>query len=174
MKRVFIAVEIPEKIKEEILKIQKQLLRFNGKLTERENFHLTLKFIGEISEEKIEKIKEKLREIKFKPFEAVLGKIGFFEKGERGIIWINLANCNALQKEVDKKLEEFFEKEKRFMSHLTLARVKNVKNRKEFMEELNKIKISPLEFHVGEFILKESIPQKQKHIYKDLKRYKLI
>jgi 2'-5' RNA ligase len=39
-----------ENVKEEIIKIQKQLPEFKGKLPEKENHHITLKFLGEISE----------------------------------------------------------------------------------------------------------------------------
>ena len=46
--RTFIAVDIPENVKEEIIKIQDKLPEFVGKLTELENLHLTLKFLGEI------------------------------------------------------------------------------------------------------------------------------
>jgi RNA 2',3'-cyclic 3'-phosphodiesterase len=173
MKRIFIAIEIPEEIKEEIIQIQKQLPEFKGKLTEIENLHVTLKFLGEIEEEKIEEIKKRLREIKFKGFESKIDKIGFFDNSDRGVIWIHVANCEELQKEVDNSLYGLFEKEKRFMSHLTIARTKEIKDKKIFLEELEKIKISPLGFSVKEFVLKESIPLEGKHIYKDLERYNL-
>jgi len=173
-KRTFIAIEIPEKIKKEILKIQEQLPDFGGKLTEQENFHITLKFLGEIDEFRMEKVKKRLKEIKFKTFETHLNKIGFFDNSDRGVIWIKIPNCEELQKEIDEKLDGLFEKEERFMGHLTIARTKYVEDKKKFLEELGKIKISPLKFHVKEFILKESIPKEQKHVYKNLEKYKLI
>ena len=60
--RTFIAIDIPDSIKNEIIKIQNSLPEFIGKKTEKENLHLTLKFLGEIDEEKIELIKKELRE----------------------------------------------------------------------------------------------------------------
>jgi 2'-5' RNA ligase len=53
---------------------------FYGKFTEPENLHLTLKFLGEIQESKVHEIQKKLKEIKFKIFDASLGEIGFFSK----------------------------------------------------------------------------------------------
>lgn len=112
--RTFIAIEIPEKIKREIEKIQNQLPEFDGKLTKRENLHLTLKFLGEVDEEKIEKVKEKLKEIKYKGFEAKLDKIGFLITGNHKFILMNLLHGFILQivKNCKKKLM------KRFHIHL--------------------------------------------------------
>jgi 2'-5' RNA ligase len=59
------------------------------------------------------------------------------------------------------------------MSHLTIARTKYIKDKKKFLEELNKIKISQISFNVKKFILKESIPLEGKHIYEDLEKYNL-
>ncbi len=171
--RTFISIDIPEEIKKEIIKIQEQLPEFKGKLTERENLHITLKFLGEHEKKKIEEVKKKLEEIKYKEFDAILDKIGFFDNQDRGVIWVHITNCYGLQKEIDKRLEELFEKEKRFMSHLTIARTKYIENKKRFLEGLNKIKISPLEFHVKEFFLKESIPLKQRHVYETIESYNL-
>lgn len=171
--RTFVAIEIPEEIKKEIIKIQNQLPEFDGKLTEKENFHVTLKFLGELEKEKFEEVREKLKEIKYKRFEAKLDKIDFFDNEGRGVVWVHIINCCGLQKEVDETLSGFFGKEKKFMSHLTIARTKYVRDKKKFLEELEKIKISPLEFYVNEFILKESIPLKQKHVYRDIEIYKL-
>ena len=171
--RIFIAIEIPEKIKEEIFKIQEQLPSFKGKLTERENLHVTLKFLGEIDANKVEEVKKRLAEINYRLFESKIDKIGFFDNQDRGVIWIHLPNCEKLQKEVDKKLEGLFEIEKKFMSHLTIARTKHIQDKKKFLEDLEKIKITPLEFEIKEFVLKESVLSKGKHTYQDIKRYKL-
>ncbi|RLG16235.1 RNA 2',3'-cyclic phosphodiesterase, partial [Candidatus Pacearchaeota archaeon] len=42
--RTFISIDIPEKVRKEIIKIQNELSDFKGKKTEPENLHLTLKF----------------------------------------------------------------------------------------------------------------------------------
>lgn len=176
--RTFIAIDIPEEIKEKIIDIQKKLPEFKGKLTERENLHLTLKFLGEVDENKIEKIKEKLREIKFNPFKTEIDSLGVFDnrkshKYEQSlIVWLHMKNCDALQEQIDSKLERLFEKEKRFMSHLTIARVKSVKNKKDFTEKLYKINVPKMNFYVDSFILKESKLTEKSSIYKDIEIYK--
>jgi len=172
--RTFIAIEIPEEVKEQIIEIQKRLPSFKGKLTEKENLHITLKFLGEINENKIEEVKKRLREIKYQAFDSQLENLGFFDNPNKGIVLIHLTNCEILQKEIDERLKDLFFKEKRFMSHLTIARTKQIKDKQVFLNELNKIKISPLSFKINEFNLKESIPMKDKHVYRNLENYKLI
>ena len=171
--RVFIAIEIPEKIKKEIIRIQKQLPEFKGKLTEEENLHLTLKFLGEVDEKDIEKIRKKLNEIKIKKFDSEIDSLGFFSEKFIKIIWLHISNCEELQKQIDEKLKNFFPREERFMSHLTIARVKNVKNKKEFIEQMKEIKISKMNFEIEKFELKESILTEEKPIYKDIEVYSL-
>ncbi len=168
--RTFIAIDIPESIKKEIIKIQKQLPKFAGKKTEAESLHLTLKFLGEVDEKKIEKIRKMLREIKLNSFEIQIQKIGMFSDR---IVWLGIKNCNELQKIIDNQLSRLFEMENRFMGHLTIARIKNLEGRKQFLEELRKIKLPEMKFIVKKFNLKESKPVKRGHIYRDIETYKL-
>jgi RNA 2',3'-cyclic 3'-phosphodiesterase len=177
--RTFISIDIPEDIKEEIINIQKQLPKFKGKETEKENLHLTLKFLGEVDERKIEEVKKRLREIKMNNFETEIDSIGFFDNREsklypqKLIIWLHMTNCEEIQKRIDNQLFGLFEPEKRFMAHLTIARIKNIKDKKKFIEKLNKIKISSLKFQVKNFELKKSILTEQGSIYETLERYNL-
>ena len=137
--RAFIALEIPGKIREKLFEIAKSLYDknlFSGKITEKENIHLTLKFLGEIDELQVGQIIERLREIKIKKFEAELKELGVFNENFIRIIWVHLANCDRLQNEIDEALKDLFEKERRFMGHVTIARVKSVKDKEKLFEEL--------------------------------------
>jgi 2'-5' RNA ligase len=172
MKRVFISIDIPESIKKEIRKIQDSLPEFYGKKTEPWNLHLTLKFLGEIPEEKIEEIKKRLNEIKFNRFEAEISLLGIFSENFIRIIWISIENCGELQKEIDNSLISLgFENEKRFMGHMTIARVKKIKDKKKFLEELKRIKIPELKFPVKSFHLKESVLEPEGPVYKEIETY---
>lgn len=73
--RVFISINISDKIKKEIIKIQNKLPPSKSKLTEKENLHLTSKFLDEINEKEIEEVKSELREIKFLKFVTRITKI---------------------------------------------------------------------------------------------------
>ena len=178
--RIFISIDLPEQVQRVIKKLQNQLPGFEGKKTESENLHLTLKFLGEIDKEMIIEVKRRLKEIKLKSFEAEIDEIGVFDnrrsrKYSRNlIVWVHLTNCNKLQKLVDERLDGLFPKEKRFMSHVTIARVKYLKNKNYFLGELKKIKIpSGLKFKVNNFGLKKSTLTPDGPLYETLEEYTL-
>lgn len=171
--RCFIAVDFPNEVKKEIKKIQDRLPDFIGKKTEIDNLHLTLKFLGEIDENKLEEVKKRLNEIKLKSFETKIDSIGVFSPSFIKIIWLHLINCNELQKQIDDKLSYLFKKEKRFMSHLTISRVKKVKSKNEFLKNLNKIKINNEKFNVNNFKLQKSTITSEGPKYETIEEYGL-
>jgi len=177
--RTFVSINIPEKVKKEIEKIQDKLPEFYGKKTEFENLHLTLKFLGEIDEKKVELVKKKLKEIKFEKFETEIDSLGFFDNRkskkyqQKIIIWLHMKDCEGLQKEIDEKLKDLFKPEERFMSHLTIARVKSVKDKRKFLEELKKIKIPALKFNVDCFYLMKSELDTKGSKYSVVEKYDL-
>ncbi len=171
--RLFVSIKVPPKILVKIKEIQDSLPNFVGKKTELKNIHLTLKFLGSVSSVDIEKIKSQLSQIDFSKFDVILGEIGFFDNPKNGIIWINLSNCENLQKEVDKALNGMFGKERKFTAHLTIARVKQLKNKKLFLDELHSIKYSKLFFIVDRFYLMESKLKKEGPNYFVLEEYLL-
>ena len=178
LKRCFIALELSREAINEIKRIQKLLEKqrlFAGKFTEPENLHLTLKFLGEISNEKIEEVKNRLKEIKIDKFNAELGEVGVFSKSFVKIIWIKLnGKVFGLQKEIDEKLKDLFEKEERFMSHVTIARVKNTADKKKLFEYLESINPSKISFKVEKFYLKKSELTSEGPVYEDIKEYELV
>jgi len=159
--RCFIALDFSREIVKEIERVQEEIKKKNlmiGKFTESENLHLTLKFLGEIEKERIEEIKKKLKEVKFSKFLAYIGDLGVFSSSFIKIVWVQILGKQVLdlQGEIDKKLESLFEKENRFMSHLTIARVKRVKDKKIFLEALKEIKVQNLGCEIKQFYLIKS------------------
>ena len=84
-----------------------------------------------------------------------------------------MSNCEGLQKEVDEALRGLYEKEQRFMGHLTIARVKKVQNKKKFIEDLRQINVPKRFFFIDKFYLMESKPKKEGPEYTVLEEYKL-
>lgn len=177
--RCFIALEMPREAINYIRELQKQIEKknlFTGKFTEAENLHLTLKFLGEIGEEKIKEVKERLKEVKMQSFEACLGDIGVFSSKYSSyvrVIWLKLENCDKLQKQIDEKLKEIFQPEERFMSHITIARVKHVSNRKELVDYIKNIKTKDIKFKVEQFFLKKSTLMPEGPVYEEIEVYNL-
>ena len=171
--RSFIALDFPLNINNEIQKIQ-DLIRnqnlFIGKFTESENLHLTFKFLGEVEEDKINLIKERLSKIKFNPFEVHFGKVGVFTNSFPKIIWLELRGkgLSDLQKNIDEQLKDLFEPETIFMAHLTIARIKRVFDKNKMLDYLNQIKLPKLRFIVEKFSLKKSELLESGPVYEDL------
>lgn len=172
--RTFIAIEIPSEIKKILLEAQNQLDKDKAKLKITKDFHLTLKFLGEVDETKIEEIKQKLSEIKFDSFETSLTDIGVFpNESYIRVVWIGLDdhknNIINLQKEIDSKIELLgFKKDTRFHPHVTLARVKFVEDKERFIKNLKEIKIKKETFQITEFKLIKSILTPEGPVYEDL------
>jgi len=163
MKRIFIAINLPNFIKEEILKIQNENRGLPMRWVGAQNLHITLCFIGEIEEEKIEKIKGILLEIasKYKPFYVYLDKVSIGpDKDYPRMLWITgIPNeeMKNLQKDILNSMRAFCSKneDRDYKLHITIGRIINNKFKKfhkiNFVDqEIN------LKFKVESFELMES------------------
>jgi len=131
--RCFICVEVTNQINiNKIETILDQLSEYKGIRQVKPNqLHLTLKFLGEVPEEKLLLIERQLNSIKFRSFEIEFSQLGFFPNERRPrVVWIGISKgkdeLTNLAREVDEKMLKIgFPKEKRkFSSHLTLGRIK--------------------------------------------------
>ncbi len=175
--RSFICIDFPNEIIKEIARIQELLeKKFVGKFTELENLHLTLKFLGEINNETIEKVNIILSKLEFNIFDCRLEDIGTFTfKGFPKIIWIKIAGkpIYDLQMKIDEALSEMFPKEERFMSHLTIARIKYITDKENFMKSIKNITVKKINFKVESFKLMSSDLKPLGPVYSLTKEYKL-
>jgi 2'-5' RNA ligase len=179
--RCFIAIDLPEDVKKEIFKVQTEISKISDvkmKLVEPENLHLTLKFLGEIDDAQANQIKEALNGIKFKKFEGTLNQIGIFPTPNFiRVIWIGM-EPSVLIKEMHAKIDEELsklkiKKEKQFESHITLSRVKFVKEKEALIAKLKEVKVPKLSFKVEDFVLKKSILTGQGPVYEDVTKFGL-
>lgn len=157
--RLFIAVAIPESVKTYLFDVQKKLPEADMKKTG--DFHLTLKFLGSVDGNKIKEIESILEKIPFAPCTLQLDKIGIFgSKNYPRVVWAGVKVpqwMHETQKQIEARMEELgFEKENRFSPHLTLARIKFVKNPGEWHKKFESIQIAPHEFKADGFCLFES------------------
>ncbi len=176
--RAFICITFQNEIIKEITRIQSLVskTKFTGSLTAPENLHLTLKFLGEIPPEKLEEVKALLSNIKFNPFETSLQHTGTFSHHKKPrITWMKISSKPLfdLQKQIDETLSPLFQKEERFMSHLTLARIKYVKSPPNFIKYINQIKPKKLKFQVSSFKLISSDLKPLGPNYSLIEEYKL-
>ena len=133
--RAFVAVPCPNEVKDRLAVVQKEIKDFGGlSLVGRENMHLTLKFLGEISDEKVAEVSEALDSLELKSYPVTVKGLGVFPKLDYvRVIWAGVEDGGRtveLAGRVDELLKPFgFPKEKDFHSHVTLARVKFLKDR---------------------------------------------
>ena len=146
--RTFIAIELPQKIIGTLSALQNQLKNTQAdvKWVAPENIHLTLKFLGEVDEKKIEKIIQALEETAKdnQPFSIRLCALGAFPKiNFPRVIWVGIDAGDEETKNIAFVLEEKLQKlgipkEKRpFSSHITIGRVRSGLNREKLVKELN-------------------------------------
>jgi 2'-5' RNA ligase len=174
--RIFIALEVPEKIKKEIEKTQNQLKNagIKGRWVSPEIAHLTLVFIGKTMPTKIREIEKILKEASTQtsPISLWLEKIGAFPSPTKAkIIYLSLkgelGKLNALGLKIRKSLKKQkinFDR-KPFIPHLTLGRLKKPQN---LTRLLSKIKFSRQQFFGHQLNLIQSILTFQGTIYKTL------
>ncbi len=177
MIRTFIAVELPDRFVQEIEKIGTMLKTPGIKLVEPELVHITMKFLGDIQEDKVEPIVSSLSQINCRPFEAKVRGIGVFPKPAYiKVIWLGAeGDFNTLHEEIERALSPFkFEKERNFTPHATLARVKELRDKAGLLEKIKKLEGVDLgTINVDSISLKKSTLTPNGPIYETLREIKL-
>jgi 2'-5' RNA ligase len=132
--RCFIALELDDGIKDQLQAAQERFKNIGGKVgwCARNQMHLTLKFLDEISEDLIPEIVKAMTSAvtEISPFEFRVEKIGAFPpRGQPRVIWAGVSECKPMLK-LQQRLEEtlkplgFEPEERSFTPHLTLGRVR--------------------------------------------------
>jgi RNA 2',3'-cyclic 3'-phosphodiesterase len=138
--RLFIAITVPEEIKSEIEKTQGELRRALPKdcvrWTRREQFHLTLKFLGNVDAEKVTALTEALRAAcqGFGALELSAEGVGFFPNLHRPrVVWVGVHDrreqLSLVQRAIETVTKDYTEEEatERFTGHVTLGRIKGLR-----------------------------------------------
>jgi len=172
--RLFIAINLSKEVKDYLFDLQKEFREF-GKFNfvAKKNLHLSLKFMGNIEESKLKGINDKLSKIKSKSFEVSLNSLGVFpDKDLIKVLWIDLTPKNKileLAKTIDQELIEF-PNDYSFSEHITIARIKLIKDKNDFLKKLN-VKIKPIKLKISSFELMKSELSKDGPKYTSLEIY---
>ena len=154
MLRTFIAVEIDPSHKQKLIHLISTLKRSDAdvKWVNETQMHLTLKFLGNIEESKVQEISDALKSIanNTKEFTISLSNLGAFPNAKRPrVIWVGIDKgknqLKLLASQIETNLEKLgFPKEPRdFKSHLTLGRVKSQKNLQNLTKLLTETTFQP-------------------------------
>ncbi len=178
--RCFIAVEFPDSIKGILYDLQKRIGNEYAKITwvAKKNLHLTLKFLGDVGDDKINLVQEALMEVKEKKFTVALDSVGWYPNDYRiNVVWVGLQpekDILNLHGAIELKLGSLSKKDERFSVHLTLGRVRFVKKREELLILLRNLSVKKEEFLVDHFSLIKSELHKDGPKYALLEEYPLV
>jgi 2'-5' RNA ligase len=177
--RCFVAVELPDGMRDEIRRIEDGLRMPGLRLVRPDLCHITLKFLGDVPSDKIEKICAALSSVKVSPFDVKVGGMGAFPGKSIRVVWLGLEGDFAdLFGLVEEALIPFgFEQEKRkFSPHVTLGRVgrPSPELSGQIATRLEKFGDVDLgSFSVDRFFLKKSTLTREGPIYEDLAEFLL-
>jgi len=166
--RSFVSIDLDNpQILSQVDSVTSSLLNLGGDLkpVERENIHVTLKFLGSIDRAKLDEVKTALGHVRFKPFSLEVKGAGAFPNLNRiNVVWIGLGQgwteVEHIYEQSEKLLSEIgFPRESRgFSPHVTIARVKSARRRDEiakFLRDLTEKNFGS--FNVEKVLLKESV-----------------
>jgi 2'-5' RNA ligase len=183
--RMFIAIDIGAL--KSLVSLEKKLkgIEPSLRLVEPQNIHLTLKFLGEVDESNIPRIKDVIiQSVKNKhPFQMKLKGIGVFPNlNYIQIIWVGVqivkedtSLIHSITKKINDDLSRYgFPKDKKLHLHITLARVKKLEHKKELQKFVTNAHDCDFDIlKVTHLTLKKSTLTPAGPIYENLVRIKI-
>jgi len=149
MVRVFIAVELSEEQRENLESLKKKIRSTgaNIKFVEKENLHVTMLFLGEISENDLKTVEEEcVKAVEgLSPFGLSLHGVSAFP-GEQyiKIVWAGVKDgaedLVKIKENLDKNVSIGMKDMRKFAPHITIGRVRDVEDKKKFLSLLDKFK----------------------------------
>jgi len=147
--RSFISIDLEDQqILSRIASILSSLQSLGGDLkpVERENIHLTLKFLGNVSAPRLGEVKSSLQQVIFSAFTAEIKGAGAFPNlNHMNVIWVGVNEGWSQVEQIYEQVEELlsglgFRREHRpFSPHITIARVRSGRKRDEVASFLQRL-----------------------------------
>lgn len=173
------AVELPKTMRDGIARIEEGLRIPGLRLVRPDICHVTLKFLGDVPPDKIDKISEALRLVRTDPFDVKVRGVGTFPGRSIRVVWLGLdGNFSTIFRRVEDALSPFgFERESRkFSPHVTLGRVGRPSQEmsRQIATRIDKLdKVDLGNFLVDRFFLKKSTLTSEGPIYENLAEFLL-
>ena len=174
--RVFIAIELEDEAKDYLSKMQKTAKEHSkgGNFSRKENLHLTVRFIGEVTSEELEKIKGAMVEAakEMQSFFLYTDKLGFFPRKNKIILWVGIKGNAVKLQELYNITEGHLTKiglpgeEKNYNPHLTLGREIVLNSNIDLLEK--ELKLEEKKIVVNKLSLMESKRENGRLVYKPI------
>ncbi len=157
--RLFLAADLPKEIKDYLFELELKVKEAKITWVSKKNLHLTLKFLGEVQEKDLPKIKEQMK-VHHAPLKLTLGDIGFFPNAkDPTVIWLAVnpeESVISLQQKIDAQLLSSFPGEQKFQAHLTLGRIKSIRRKEDFNNSIKSLNLEKKSFVISSYQLMKS------------------
>jgi 2'-5' RNA ligase len=178
--RLFVSLNLPDNVIERIVGIRDKICgNENLKWEHRDKLHLTIKFIGDVSNEMVEEISDELIFVtQYPEIKCSFNKFEFFYRDEKPtILWAGLKIDDLLSlliKDLNQKLGKFSipAEKRKFNPHITLLRIKNDPGI-NFVNNFKNFTFEPILFTTNSVTLYKSILHPVASEYIEIKNYKL-
>jgi 2'-5' RNA ligase len=180
--RLFCAIEIPtdvrRKLSARIKRLQELFPNVSASWTREDNFHLTIKFIGELTTSRTLSLSHAASRAAeaVNPFEILIERPGAFP---RRVLWIGVADHSRklahLQQQLDREcaFEGFPADERGFHPHLTIARLRKPHGIQELTNTHKDMPFEDAVVKVNELLVIRSQLSSKGSIYTIVSRHKL-
>jgi len=184
LKRIFIAINLPEDVKIQLGTCQKKWLALPCNWVKSENLHITLAFLGNTGERQLESLAQAIGEIaqRQKSFDMSFKRIcyGPPKITPPSLIWVEgkeSKELTDLKREIDNsltKITDYSAPKRKYVSHITLGRIKKFQWRRYTSESRPEVNQDiDINFKVNSIEIMESQPKRAGAEYHILKRFKL-
>ena len=139
--RSFVSIDLDDpQVLPRVLSVLSSLKALGGDLkpVEPENIHLTLKFLGNVSSDRLVEVKISLEQIVFRSFQVEIKGAGAFPNfNHPNVIWVGIeegwSQVEQIFEQSEKQLSAigFKREDRRFSPHVTIARVRSSRRKDE-------------------------------------------
>jgi len=163
MSRYFFALWPDKNIRKVIIDCSSQL-QLTGSYTKKSNLHITLVFLGKLSQQQLPALIKQVEKIPFSSFELCLTHSGYFKNSKAA--WLGLESIPDSLLQLHMQLINTAEqcnisiKSQRYKPHLTLSRK---------AKAMSKQQIIPIPWVIKDYALVESIDMAKGVVYQPIK-----
>lgn len=172
--RLFVAIELPEAVQRKLSQLRQELS--GARWVRSEQLHLTLAFLGEVSEQQLGQLSEALGHICYERFTLRFDRLGCFP-GQRHprVLWIGLQSNPSLRQLAQQVQTAITAcgialEERPFAPHITLARFKDANSQQVAALLAQQQPVLP-DVRVEEFLLFQSRLSAQGAEHRVLRRF---
>ncbi|MBN8889616.1 MAG: RNA 2',3'-cyclic phosphodiesterase [Rhodospirillales bacterium] len=175
--RLFVGLDLPWELKQQLARLVGGLP--GARWVPPDNYHLTLRFIGEVPPHRAEELDLALAALRGRGFTLSLAGVGTFAKAGKAVSLWGGAERNPSLDHLHGKIETALQRaglppeKRRFAPHITLARLENVPQERlvSYVQAHNLFRAAPLE--VAHFTLFSSLLGKEASVYTPEVEYEL-